>query len=284
MVKRKIVAIMLLYVLSAIGQNAIADTLTGPLPKLLRDIGKPYFVAADIEVPADQTVTIEAGVVLLFRDFSGLHVQGKLVALGTQAKPVVFTSEFDTLYNKVAASIPNPFDWNGIYIHSGGIGTSLEHCNVFYSVYGIKSDTKFIRISSSILRDNGKGNFMLEGTTIETTEPFSYVLDMKDASVDGVPVDILRDPLAKKRSVFRYTGLAVLVAGVACTGYFSWQAYEAEQDFEPLRNNNDLNLRINSNSDWKKARDKRNENIVYSACSCAGLLLGLTGFVWSFTF
>jgi hypothetical protein len=284
MIRKNAVVIVFLYALSVIGQNAIPDTLTGPLPKLLRDIGKPYFVAADIEVPADQTVTIEAGVVLLFRDFSGLHVQGKLVALGTQTKPVVFTSEFDTLYNNVSASIPNPFDWNGIYIHSGGIGTSLEHCNVYYSVYGIKSDTKFIRISSSVLRDNGKGNFTLEGATIETTEPFSYVLDMKDASVDGVPVDILRDPLAKKRNVLRYTGLAVLVAGVACTGYFSWQAYEAEQDFEPLRANDDLNLRNYSNTDWKKARDTRNENIVYSACSGVGLLLGLTGFVWTFTF
>ncbi|HMA65031.1 MAG TPA: hypothetical protein VKO63_07535 [Chitinispirillaceae bacterium] len=45
-----------------------------------------------------------------------------------------------------------------------------------------------------------------------------------------------------------------------------------------------LNLRNYSNTDWKKARDTRNENIVYSACSGAGLLLGLTGFVWTFTF
>jgi hypothetical protein len=260
------------------------DTLVGPLPKLLQNHGKPYLVIADIEVPPDQTVSIEPGVVLLFRDFSGLHVQGKLIALGTRTSPIVFTSEFDTLYNKSANSIPNPFDWNGVYIHTGGIGTSLEYCNVFYSVYGIKTDTKFIRINSAILRDNGKGNFTVEGNTVDTGEPFTYLLDIKDAKVDGVPVKILRDPLAPRRNTFRYTGLVATIAGAGSTGYFAWQAWKAERDFAPLRSNSDENISLNNNSKWNQARDLRNKKIIYSALSGGVTILGLTGFVWTFTF
>jgi hypothetical protein len=260
------------------------DTLSGPLPKLLRNPGHPYLVIADIEVPADQTVTIDPGVVMMFRDFSGLHVQGKLIALGNKKAPIVFTSEFDTMYNK-SDNVPNPFDWNGIYIHSGGIGTSLEYCKILYSFYGIKTDTKYIRINPAQFRDNGKGDFTLEGKTITTGKtPYSYVLDMKDAAIDGVPVTILRDPLAPKRNTFRYVGLTASLFGASGAVYFGLQTKETHDKLKLLSRNDDENTAQYTSSDWNSKRNRRNRLLSYTISSGVASIIGLTGIFWTFTF
>lgn len=260
-------------------------TISGPLPKVLRQNAKPYLVISDIEVPADQTVSIEAGVVLMFRDFTGLHVQGKLVALGTRKAPIVFTSEFDTVYNRSADNVPNPFDWNGIYIHRGGIGTSIEYCKVFYSVYGIKSDTKYIRINPAQFRNNGKSDFTLEGKQVTTgKEPYSYILDMKDASIDGVPVTILRDPLAPKRNILRYTGLTAALGGAAGAVYFGRQSFERHKELGLLSRDDDENTGKYVNEDWASKRDRRNRLLGYTLASGIASIIGLTGITWTFTF
>lgn len=261
------------------------DTMSGVLPKMIKNHGKPYLVVSDIEVPADQTVTIEPGVVLMFRDFTGLHVQGKLIALGTRKAPIVFTSEFDTSYNRSDDNVPNPFDWNGVYIHSGGIGTSIEYCKVFYSVYGIKTDTKYIRISPAQFRDNGKSDFILEGKSISTgKQPYSYVLDMKDAVKDGVPVTILRDPAAPRRNTIRYIGLSAVLAGAAGSVYFGLQTKDVQDKLELLSRDVDENTASHSSTEWNSKHNRRNRLLSYTISFGTAALLGLTGFVWTFTF
>jgi hypothetical protein len=260
-------------------------TISGPLPKVVRYTTKPYLVTSDIEVPADQTVSIEPGVIFLFRDFTGLHVQGKLVALGTRNAPIVFTSEFDTTYNVSSDNVPNPFDWNGIYIHQGGIGTSIENCKILYSVYGIKSDTKYIRINQTQLLNNGKGDFTLEGKTVTTgNEPYSYILAMKDASVDGVPIKILRDPQAPKRNTLRYTGLTVALGGAAGAVYFGRQAIESHHKLGELSSDDDEITGSYTKADWVSRRDRRNKLLIYTLSSGIASVIGLTGLTWTFTF
>lgn len=268
------------------GEDSPFIAIAGPLPKTVRFNAKPYLVTSDIEVPADQTVSIEPGVVLMFRDFTGLHVQGKLVALGTRKAPIVFTSEFDTTYNKSGDNVPNPFDWNGLYIHSGGIGTSIEFCKVFFSVYGIKSDTKFIRINPAQFRNNGKSDFTLEGKPITTgKEPYTYILDMKDASVDGVPVTILRDPFAPKRNTFRYTGLTAALGGAAGAVYFGRQTVQHQNELNFLSKDSDDNIGTsNTTTAWSSKRDRRNRLLSYTLASGIASLIGLTGLTWTFTF
>jgi hypothetical protein len=267
------------------GDDSPFITISGPLPKIVRYDAKPYLVTSDIEVSSDQTVSIEPGVVILFRDFTGLHVQGKLVALGTRKAPIIFTSEFDTMYNTSGDNVPNPFDWNGIYIHSGGIGTSIEYCKILYSVYGIKSDTKYIRINPAQFRNNGKSDFTLEGKQITTgKEPYSYILDMKDASIDGVPVTILRDPLAPKRNTFRYTGLTAALGGAAGAVYFGRQALEHHHELGELSRDNDENTGSHTNADWVLKRDRRNRLLMYTVSSGITSVIGLIGLTWTFTF
>ena len=62
------------------------ETLGGNLPKVITAGKQPYFVTSDIYVPSGKTVTLEPGVVLLFKNFTGMHVEGRLVAEGTKGK------------------------------------------------------------------------------------------------------------------------------------------------------------------------------------------------------
>jgi hypothetical protein len=259
--------------------------IAGPLPKVLKARDKPYVVVASIEVPPNRQTTIEPGTVLLFRNFTGLHVQGRLVSEGTKAKPIIYTSEFDTVYNELSKIEANPFDWDGIYIHDDGIGTLLTYCKIFYSVYGIRSDTKFIRIEPAQFKYNGKSNLTIMGTEHKVTrKPYSYVLSTKDATVDGVPVNLLSDPAAPRRNILRYVGLTALVSGAGVGVYEVIKLRESQDEFDDLSSTSFANLNQNSSSDWESAQKQRNKEIVYSAASIGAGVLGGFGFVMSFRF
>jgi hypothetical protein len=51
-------------------------TLVGDLPRSLSAEKGPYLVTSDVYVPAGKTVAVAAGTVFLFKNFTGLHVQG----------------------------------------------------------------------------------------------------------------------------------------------------------------------------------------------------------------
>jgi len=184
------VILMVIFLIN--GYSYSYDTLSGNLPKVLKNKGVPYMVVSDIFVPLAKKVTIEPGTILLFKNFTGLHVEGQLIAEGLMNKPIIFTSEFDRKHNAQSELYPNPYDWNGIYIHENGLGSSLAYTKVLYSVYGIYSETKFIRVSPGLFKNNGKTDLVIEGQEhITSEENYTYALSIKDARVDGVPVRIL---------------------------------------------------------------------------------------------
>jgi hypothetical protein len=255
---------------------SVFDTLVGPLPDRLKADSVPYLVIGDIEVPLNKTVTVEPGAILLFKNFTGISVLGKLIAIGTKERPIVFTSENDHSVNLASALYPNPYDWNGIYIHSDGQGTYFAYCIVSYSVYGIRSDTKFIRLDPVKLRYNGKSNLVIEGKEYLTLDkPFSYVLSTKDATVDGIPAKLLRDPLSLKRNIVRFSAYTVALGGIAGALYSGVSYLQTQKD---LRRNDPLK------TEAAGLRAKRDgyfvSTVVYGILGSAGV----AGFWWSFTF
>jgi hypothetical protein len=252
---------------------------------VVKDRGQPYLVVSDIEVPPNAVVTIEPGVVLLFKNFTGLHVEGRLLAEGTKARPIVFTSELDQQYNPASTLIANPYDWNGIYIHQGALGTSLAHCRVSYSVYGILSETKFIRVAPGTFAGNGKSNLVIEGVEHQVgDEPYRYVLSTKDATVDGVPVNILRDPLAVRRNVMRYTGLSAFLGGFGIGIYRLVHLQDSRTRLDRLSSADTGNTFVHTSEDWEAARQEVDEDVAWSAVGFGLGLVGAVGLTWTFTF
>jgi hypothetical protein len=261
------------------------DTLGGPLPTLVRARATPYYVVSDIEVPAGKVVTIEPGAVFLFKNFTGLHVQGRLIAEGTKSSPIVFTSEYDQDHNRASRMLANPFDWNGIYVHDDALGTSLTHCEILFSVYGLISETKFIRLKPVTFRENGKSSLVIEKREHTIVgDSYTYELSTKDAMVDGVPVKILRDPLALRRNAFRYTGLTTFLSGCGFGVYEYLQYRRAKERQNALSSKEFENLRYHDSDEWQSANRNRIAALSLSATGFALGFMGVAGITYSFTF
>ncbi|HRZ56140.1 MAG TPA: hypothetical protein P5525_11865, partial [Candidatus Paceibacterota bacterium] len=83
----------------------------------------PYQVTGSVGVAAGVTLTIEAGVQVLFTQFQGVTVDGALRAVGTSAAPIVFTGTTET-----------PNWWSGVVVRNAGSAT-LEQARVRYAGY-----------------------------------------------------------------------------------------------------------------------------------------------------
>lgn len=53
--------------------------------------GSPYLIQGDVTVPSESTLTVEPGVSVIFQGHYALNVQGRLLAIGTEADSIHFT-------------------------------------------------------------------------------------------------------------------------------------------------------------------------------------------------
>jgi hypothetical protein len=228
-------------------------------------------------------------VVLLFKNFTGMHVEGRLIAEGTKDKPIIFSSEFDQTYNTGTTLHANPYDWNGIYIHESGIGSTLAYCKIEFSVYGITALTRYIKFDNVLFLSNGRSDLTIEGKKpTVTSEPYSYTLTVNDAKRDGVPVNFLMDPNANKRSIIRYSGLSLLAGGSTMGLLWSIQAGNDNKRLIELGNttvtDQNSNLVHNSNADYNTAQRDKNRDIGLSVAGFVLAIIGGAGLGFSFTF
>ncbi len=263
---------------------AAGDTLSGPLPPILSVDKSPYLVIADIYVPTGETVIVEPGVSLLFNSFTGLKVQGTLLARGKDDRPIVFTSVNDPEHNTQSTLQPAPYDWNGIQITEDGLGTHLSYCVIRYSVFGLASMTRYIRIGPSMFSDNGRADVTIEGHEHEVgTAPFEY---NATAVVPAIPdsLTVLPDPKAKRRTITRYTGAGVLVVGAILSSVYTSRFSRSDDELESLSSTDPGNLAANNSAAWEDAYNRARRD---RAGMVWGYLIGVAGaagFVWSFTF
>ena len=280
--------------------------LSGSLPEYLTS-DKRYLVVADIYVPPGSSVTIDAGVVLLFGSFTGLHVQGTLYVKGEPEKPVVFTTENDSRWNPSSTIDAAPYDWNGIDVYETAIGTNFTRCIIQYSVYGLRSQTEYFKINSSIFRNNGKADLTINGEKkeIASNSAFSYGLPsetveavklpnpeqliLADTTVQSKPVDVIQKKPAKRSSagiqILRYSSLAVAIAvGAVTSWYYKDSFIGADQKLKDLSElDNDEMLRYTS-KDWENAEKERNRMMALCIGGSAGTVICVGVFALSFAF
>jgi hypothetical protein len=265
--------------------TVVFDTIAGDLPPVLAAKQHPYYVAGDIYVPQGKTVTISEGTVLCFKNFTGLHVQGALLAKGTKDRPVVFTSENDKTYNKRSMVNAAPYDWNGIYIHEEAISTQLSFCSVLYSVDGISSLTKFFKLSACLFLHNGRANLTVQGVPYKVTDqPYEYAATVTDAIKSGIPITLLKDPLASTRNTIRYSGAAAAAIGCIVAFVAASQLTTSQRQFSSLNSTDKANLAQNSSAAWEAARNAKNNDLANLISSLGIVAIGTVGIFWSFRF
>ena len=273
----------------------IFTPISGEMPSILKVENSPYIVEADLFISPGETDTIEKGVVLLFNNFTGLHVQGTLYVTGTTEQPVIFTSKNDPFYNPTASIAAAPYDWNGIDIYENAIGTIFENCVVQFSVYGMRSQTEHFQIKNSKFLQNGKSNISIKGNVLTVgTVPFFYgetlvenrPLENGPAVVNKAPTDplVLHKDNHTFRNILRYSGVVCALSGIAAGIWRSQELIKRRNEYKKISQPSDSNMLNYTTKDWVEAR-KRYKNEVTTTEICGGIAaIGLITFSISFTF
>jgi len=148
--------------------------------------GSPYIVTGDITVAswASAVLTVEAGVEVRFEKGTGITVgyvsYGSLIAKGTEASPIRFTSN---------AVSPAPGDWAGIDFKSSTKEAIVEYCTVEYGgfddmadiyIEGINATVQYSTIRYSKLAGIyiTTGNPVIKCNTIEENHYGVYIKDV----------------------------------------------------------------------------------------------------------
>ncbi len=103
----------------------------------------PYAPLQTLTIPAGVTLTIQPGVIvksIVYQTNATFVINGTLIAQGTPAEPVVFTSPKDDAYggdtNSDGATTPNTKDWSNIVIEAAsGSSSVVEHCIFRYGAF-----------------------------------------------------------------------------------------------------------------------------------------------------
>ncbi len=133
-----------------------AKDIKGELSGKLTVSSSPYHVKGDIIIPPDKTLTIPAGVVIKFDTVAVFEVRGKLIAVGTTQKPILFTS---------GQKKPQPNDWKGIFFTNSADNKSvLKFCRIEYARTGVRVISTSPTISNCEIK-NGEDNGILLKTS-----------------------------------------------------------------------------------------------------------------------
>lgn len=289
---KSMVVLLFVAVFSSLGsettatEEGVVDTLTGELSSRVKNSGRPYLVTSDISVRPGETVVLEAGTVILFKNFTGLQIHGVLKAEGTEAAPVVFTSENDTAHSPLSTMPAAPYDWNGIAVFENAVGTSFEQCRVEYSLYGINTLTEQIIVRDCRFRQNGRSDFAVNGEVVEVGEgAFTNELgDMPAPELAQLFGGEVVQKTKPSRVVLRVGCAVVGLAGIGVGVYKTFDYRKSKAQFDSMNSLTRENKEKYNPDDWDEANDHRKRDLLYMLLGYGGGATGLFGFSMSFTF
>ncbi|MFA6455480.1 MAG: right-handed parallel beta-helix repeat-containing protein [Bacteroidota bacterium] len=169
-----------LYNAIAIWDLNISDTLKAAFPLAISS--KTYVAIYDFEVSSGTTLVIEPGVTIKFQqipanNWQQFNVKGTLIANGTPAKPIIFTSWRDSLAGGKTTSLtdfapPAPGDWNYIAFRDGSGASVVRYCQFKYggrdgqqTVY-FETNVGSIVFSNNIVRRSSSSGIYVNNTPV----------------------------------------------------------------------------------------------------------------------
>ncbi len=138
--------------------------LRGEISGILHVEDSPFYVVDDIIVPEGDSLTIEPGCELRFRNMDngqriGLDVYGLLYSQGTASDSIIYRSD---------GSEPDNYDlWNGIEFHHCLDTTQFCYTRLEYAYKAIHAvDTTMLVVNNCVLKNNMTGIFLQNESTI----------------------------------------------------------------------------------------------------------------------
>ena len=107
----------------------------------------PYIIMGSVNVPSDATLTIEPGVEVKFDSDYSLVIDGTLIAVGTEEKKIIFTSNKET---------KNSGDWGMIQFRDTSVDEAciIEYAVIEYGTTGIRCDSASPTIRNNTIQYN----------------------------------------------------------------------------------------------------------------------------------
>ncbi len=174
--------------------SGLKGTLSKTTPAALTSA--VYALLESESVAANDTLTIEPGVIVKGWQGTNLDVYGILVADGTPAEPITFTSHRDHAAggktNLVSDTLaPGQNDWTGLSMNASPIKSVLDNVKIFHATYGIYSGggSWTNQITNVTLEGNQYatyfygGNVVFDNATVRFNNIGLYTLNSTDLTV-----------------------------------------------------------------------------------------------------
>ena len=174
-----------------------------------------YHVYDDIVIPNGITLTIQAGTIIKFAPYKGITVQpgGRLIAIGTFAQPIYFTSLTDDSVGGDSNgdgnnTTPTVGDWKWIYVN--GAEVSLDHAFILYgggngtgswNSTGVISTTgaATVTVANSTIRDAFYDGILAWGGTVKVSNSVFTGIDRAICAHPGSPVTVINSTFVNNR-------------------------------------------------------------------------------------
>lgn len=206
---------------------------------------EPFIVDTTLTVAEDKEIVIHEGAIFLFKEFTGIEVNGSIVVEGTKEKPVIFTSVNDADYNDNAPAFPKTFDWNGIQVNNRNDEAVFKHFRLRYSTFGIKSKNLETSIVLALFAQNGQFHFTINDNIIEVPENELFSYNVPEPPAVDTVVDTTEQvgqtdiTVAKKRDgkkIKKIIGGVIAGVGLVGCGVGGYYAYDAGEQYDKYYN------------------------------------------------
>ncbi len=115
-------------------------------------------VTGNVTVPFGMILKLEPGTVLRFANNTGLHVYGRLEAVGSAANPITFTS---------SSTSPGRGSWSGIYFYDTSLDVSvIDHGVIEYASRGLWCNKAHPALRNSLLANNLIGVYLSDSSSL----------------------------------------------------------------------------------------------------------------------